>query len=130
FTATGCLRGMQCMQAWRLPGNFYTFTTLPPDQQLLPVLVEPLARSGHVARERGAKRPELRPVVHLLAVRDLVRDEVIHHLVRREQQPPGEHQLAVGAAAAPAGAGIEDAHGRGPQPEPLRLAVGYSFHHA
>ena len=46
--------------------------------------------------------------MHLLQMRDLVRGEVVQYLRRRENQPPGKGQDAIGRAGAPAALRVGD----------------------
>ena len=66
-----------------------------------------LQPGGVLAPARRARRqqpPEARRVVHHLEVADLVLDDVVEDLGRREQQPPVERHRARGRARRPAGA--------------------------
>ena len=70
------------------------------------VALQPGARLGVVRVEALDDAPEARPVVHLGEVRHLVRDDVVDHRFRREDQPPAERQIALARTAAPAALGI------------------------
>src|SRR6185436_20797294 len=71
-----------------------------------PVCFQPFARTLHAAADLARQLPETRTVIHFPQVRNLVRDHVIHHVTRREDQAPGEGQYAVGSAAAPPALGV------------------------
>src|SRR5882757_3923168 len=69
---------------------------------------QPFARAVDRAREFLADLPEARPVIHLFQMRDLVRHHVIEHVLGREDQAPGEGELALIGARTPAALGVAD----------------------
>src|ERR1700730_10959722 len=72
-------------------------------QQGLAVLLEPgLRRLDRALAQPSRQRPEVRPVIEMHEMGDLVRHQIIQHLGRREYQPPGERHRAVRAATSPA----------------------------
>src|SRR6185437_4043889 len=54
--------------------------------------------------------PEALAVIHLDEMRHFMRDDVIDHRVRREDQPPGERKISVARAAAPAADRVAHGH--------------------
>src|SRR5262245_16327281 len=53
-----------------------------------PVFFQPLARALHAAADLAAQLPEPRTVIHFPQVGDLVRDHVVQHVARREDEAP------------------------------------------
>src|SRR3954449_7843553 len=73
-------------------------------EDLPPVLVEPALRVAVLRAPALDERPELGPVVVLDEVADLVDDDVVEHVGRREHEPPVEAERALARARAPAAA--------------------------
>src|SRR5215813_8785213 len=94
---------------------------LPVPMQRRPELLQPGARLLHAPRQLGRELPEARPVVELLEVRHFVRDHVVEHGARRQDQAPREGQMAARRAAAPAALGIADGDAGDAPPDRLGL---------
>src|SRR5882757_3343049 len=72
-------------------------------QQGLAVLLEPgLRHLDRALAQPSRQRPEVRPMIEMHEMGDLVRHQIVQHLGRREYQPPGERYRAVRAATSPA----------------------------
>ena len=65
-----------------------------------------LLACGVVGEDAGDRVPEARRVVHLLQMRELVHDHVIHKPQRHLDEPPVEMNAARRVATAPAGPGV------------------------
>ena len=77
-----------------------------------PVAAQPRRVLAPARRARREQPPEARRVVHHLEVADLVLDDVVEDLRRREQQPPVERHRARGRARRPARALRRGSSGR------------------
>src|ERR1700730_14551651 len=76
-------------------------------QQGLAVLLEPgLRRLDRALAQPARQRPEVRPVIEMHEMGDLVRHQIVQHLGGCEHQPPRERHRGVGPAASPARAAV------------------------
>ena len=62
-----------------------------------------------LGKQPARQLPEHRRMVHVHDMRDLVRGEIVEHIGRREDQPPGEIETAGRRARAPAARGVAQA---------------------
>src|SRR5688572_1707983 len=74
------------------------------------VALQPVLAALGVRAKLLAQLPEFRPVVHLLEMRDLVRNEVVDDGFRRHHDTPGEGQLAGRGAGTPAARRVSEAY--------------------
>src|SRR3954471_1038122 len=80
------------------------FERRPVGEDLPAVLVEPALRAAVLRPPALDELPELRTVMMLDQVADLVHDDVVENVVRREHEPPVEAERALARARAPAAA--------------------------
>ena len=76
--------------------------------QIVAGVVEPLLGALDMAADLGDHFPEPRRMIHLDQMRHLVRGEIIEHVWRRENEPPGERHGTRRGAGAPAAGLIAD----------------------
>ena len=95
----------------------------PEGQQLGPVLVQPVALRAPVGAPRLDELPEPARVVRLAQVAELVHDDVVEHVERREHEAPVERERAARRARAPARALVADLDARRLDADRRRLLV-------
>ncbi len=77
-----------------------------PGQQVGAVLLDPTAVEVRVRAQPLADRPEAIRMVHLGQMRDFMGGDIVEHLRRGHDQPPGEHQITLRRTTAPPRPGV------------------------
>src|SRR6202007_1491053 len=95
----------------------------PIAMQVVAVGIEPGLGALDMAADPGDHPPESRRMIHLDQMRHLMGGEIVHHIGRREDQPPRERQRARRGAGPPAARLVADRQPLDPDAERLRVSL-------
>src|SRR4051812_778386 len=118
--SSGALRATR----WLHPGYDCATTTSildPVAMQVVAVGIEPRLGALDMAADLANHAPEPRRVVHLDEMGDFMGGQIVQHIGRREDQPPGKRQRSRRRARTPAARLITDRHPLDPHAEVFRI---------